>query len=53
MITVAEYPQLRLYWYDDERTIFVGEVNKAAINPNVQNRLADYVRGLIVTWALH
>jgi hypothetical protein len=28
MIIVAEYPHVKIYWYDEERTIIVGEVEK-------------------------
>jgi len=26
MITIAEYPNIKIYWYDDERTTIVGQV---------------------------
>lgn len=28
MIEITEYPQLKLYWYDEERTILVGEISE-------------------------
>ena len=28
MITILEYPHLKLYWYDDDRTILVGDIER-------------------------
>jgi hypothetical protein len=39
MITIVEYPHIKLYWHDDDQSILVEEVNKGWVWSDAQQAL--------------
>ncbi len=49
MITIAEFPDIKVYWYDEQRTILVGQLSPGWIWENAK-KCVDRMNDTISVW---